>query len=540
MTADNAKIIDRGEELQKIKDKYGRRYCIEPEATEEAAKLWGVEANEHGVPLNVETECVLNFQRAFASVHLASTSKGQWLVGISASTAVSGLGYYPVARRRKTKEPNIMDRIENLPFFQETLGGIEEFSRLSDFLGRTGVEIPKIEQISMELNTLKKKFEPLAKLPDEFNSLFSSQGWIAHESMKADLMQKAVQLAKRGKIRDAEELLADYYTSAELEWLRHTFRGVGAFRIREDQISGAYNDTVEGRYSSAVRHLLAIIDGVLNDIAKTGFFAENTVISAWNSIAAHSTGLAALKEIFNMSRKNTNTEEIFIPYRHGIVHGRDLNFGNKLVTGKCWAALCAISDWADKLENGSEEPSFRMNAQSVDLKDLLLKFKRAEETKRAARGWTRRPAVIGLDIPESGASTDYAEHSPEREVAKFAENWGKGNYGAIAQQIWWGSYKQEPFVLNREAGKVRDLLKGNNLIDFELRNVDETAPAATDIFVKFRVDRAGQEREITIKMRFLYVDKNGETLVAGDPEGEWKFIDGFVLGELEKLNYLYY
>lgn len=97
MTADNAKIIDRGEELQKIKDKYGRRYCIEPEATEEAAKLWGVEANEHGVPLNVETECVLNFQRAFASVHLASTSKGQWLVGISASTAVSGLGYYPSA-----------------------------------------------------------------------------------------------------------------------------------------------------------------------------------------------------------------------------------------------------------------------------------------------------------------------------------------------------------------------------------------------------------------------------------------------------------
>jgi hypothetical protein len=45
--------------------------------------------------LNVETECVLNFQRAFASVYLAPTSNGQWLVGISTSTAVSGLGYYP-------------------------------------------------------------------------------------------------------------------------------------------------------------------------------------------------------------------------------------------------------------------------------------------------------------------------------------------------------------------------------------------------------------------------------------------------------------
>ncbi len=97
MTTDNAKIIDRSEELQKIKDKYGRSYYIELEATEEAAKLWGVEVNDCGVPLNVETECVLNFQRAFASVHLAPTSKGQWLVGISASTSVSGLGYYPSA-----------------------------------------------------------------------------------------------------------------------------------------------------------------------------------------------------------------------------------------------------------------------------------------------------------------------------------------------------------------------------------------------------------------------------------------------------------
>lgn len=97
MATDNAKIIDRTEELQQIKDKYGRRYYMEPEATEEAAKLWGVEINDCGVPLNVETECVLNFQRAFASVHLVPTSKGQWLVGISASTAVSGLGYYPSA-----------------------------------------------------------------------------------------------------------------------------------------------------------------------------------------------------------------------------------------------------------------------------------------------------------------------------------------------------------------------------------------------------------------------------------------------------------
>lgn len=97
MNTDNSNIIDRSEQLQEIKGRYGRRYYLEPEATNDAARLWGVETNGHGVPLNVETECVLNFQRVSASIHLASTSQGHWLVGISASTAVSGLGYYPSA-----------------------------------------------------------------------------------------------------------------------------------------------------------------------------------------------------------------------------------------------------------------------------------------------------------------------------------------------------------------------------------------------------------------------------------------------------------
>lgn len=54
-------------------DKEGFRFL------EDAARPWGVEVNDCGVPLNVETECVLNFQRAFASVYLAPTSNGQWL-----------------------------------------------------------------------------------------------------------------------------------------------------------------------------------------------------------------------------------------------------------------------------------------------------------------------------------------------------------------------------------------------------------------------------------------------------------------------------
>ena len=34
-----------------------------------------------------------------------------------------------------------------------------------------------------------------------------------------------------------------------------------------------------------------------------------------------------------------------MPYRNGILHGRDLNYGNKFVAGKCIVMLLAISEW---------------------------------------------------------------------------------------------------------------------------------------------------------------------------------------------------
>jgi hypothetical protein len=34
-----------------------------------------------------------------------------------------------------------------------------------------------------------------------------------------------------------------------------------------------------------------------------------------------------------------------MPYRNGILHGRDLNYGNEYVSCKCVALLFAVAEW---------------------------------------------------------------------------------------------------------------------------------------------------------------------------------------------------
>ncbi|WP_234964988.1 hypothetical protein [Acinetobacter johnsonii] len=108
-------------------------------------------------------------------------------------------------------------------------------------------------------------------------------------------------------------------------------------------------DYQAGRYHACIPLLLALIDGLANDIsAHVGFFAGKTDLELFDSITAHETGLPFLKTIMNSSRTTTTTKEISIPYRNGILHGRDLNFANKEVASKCWWVLASLIEWSDE------------------------------------------------------------------------------------------------------------------------------------------------------------------------------------------------
>lgn len=430
------------------------------------------------------------------------------------------------------------ERIEDNPSnkkFKKELEGAEALHNLTKFFSFFGIKNKDLEEAFSSLPDIKKQAELLSKSPDKFNSHFAQRGWIAHESMNSDLMLTSIELADKGLIDVAELELINFYTSKEIHWRLHQLKGIDAFSIRYNFFLLAYEDTLAERFHAAVPVLLMMIDGAVNDIDKgKGFFADNTNLTAWDSIAAHSTGLTALKEVFSDGRHKTNKDEISLPYRHGILHGRDLGYANKTVAAKCWAALFAIRDWAAAVKQGKKnppppEPELSFTESLSQLKKSLIDYseskKRNDIVSKKVEAWKARQLTIGVDLPEKGSSSDYNEFTPEQEAIRFAEYWTKKNFGAITKQIH--QFSKKEINENREAGKTRKIFDGKTLIDYKIVAIKDCSPAISEITLSTTIEHDKKLHEKQLVLRFIYEGNKGEILIFGDKGGQWRFIENF-------------
>ena len=429
-------------------------------------------------------------------------------------------------------------RIEDNPShkkLKKELEGAETLSKLTELFSLFEHNSKELKEAFEPLSDMQKQFELISKSPDKFNDNFAHRGWIAHESMNHNLMLTCIEFAEKGLIELAEQELINYYSSEKMQWLTSQLQGTKEFAIRYSLIKAAYEDSIAGRYHACIPVLLLIIDGGVNDIdMNKGFFAENTDLTAWDSIAAHSTGLAVLKEILNNTRKRTSHEEITMPYRHGILHGRDINYANKTVAAKCWAALFALNDWAKAVKEGKrnpppEEPKRSFSESINKFKETLDNYtesqKRSKEVSRKVNEWAARNLEIGVDMPAKGLPYEYGEFTPERAAILFIENWKSKNYGAIAKQIHFVT--KEEVNSAKEAGKVRKVFQTKILKNYAITKVKDCSPAITE--VSFSVDIVFKEKEYKkeITLRLIYEGLNGEILIFGDKGGQWKFIETF-------------
>lgn len=87
--------IDLSQPLNQIKQRYGERYFFKPEAFTEAADLWGfTDYNQHGV-IPSQEESILEANSCKASLRLAESTKGYWLMSYSIETSLSGASSCP-------------------------------------------------------------------------------------------------------------------------------------------------------------------------------------------------------------------------------------------------------------------------------------------------------------------------------------------------------------------------------------------------------------------------------------------------------------
>ncbi|MBT2620362.1 hypothetical protein [Chryseobacterium sp. ISL-6] len=441
------------------------------------------------------------------------------------------------------------DKIEDNSSFEEfrnNLKGGKSVKKIVSLLAPFSSKAKEILDAFENFDEIEKQFDEISKSPDQFNNYFSGLGWIAHESGNHDLIMECINLAESDNIKAAEEKLADHYTSEEIQWLVTSTYGVPEFRKRNNLISAAFEDTKAQRFHSAIPLLLMIIDGTVNDISKSkGFFAENTDLTAWDSIAAHSTGLSKLRDILNVTRKSTTTEEIFFPYRNGILHGRDISYANKYVAGKAWLTLFAINDWAKALQKNKENPPKETKKSTLkealsDLKETTDKYKlqkeKRAETDKFMNHWKSRKPVVNIDFPTQGTEEEYTEFTPERDAVYFLTNWQKSNYGQMAKQICLFS---DEFNMGKEAGRVRKVFDQKNLKTFEILSVEHQAPAIAEVKVIVIVLFNEIEYAKEIMLRMLYQNEQRENMVYGQSGGVWRYMDSFFFHKIEMLDWDY-
>ncbi|WP_339996772.1 hypothetical protein [Priestia aryabhattai] len=415
--------------------------------------------------------------------------------------------------------------------FKEMEQMLKELNEMKSFFEAQkllGIKDNDLEKRIKDLDALAEQFEDL-KLPDKFNQFFSERGWIAYESLNLEVMKKCVSLAEQGEVDEAEDALLAYFNDKdEISTLVRSLTKISEFSPRRTLIMNALEDHFNGRYYASVPIMLMMIDGFVNDIEPKGFFAEGIDLTVWDTIAAHKTGLQTLSAIFGKGRNKTTDEEITLPYRNGILHGRDLGYANVKVSAKTLATLLALGDWASAIKKGNKGiekeyvPPTKAEARQQTATAMEQLKENAKENAHMDK-WKPREIEVGSDIPEKGEASDYEEDTPERTVISFLNYLLKKNYGNMAMLLskHWNKGK----TIGVLAGEVREIFERKTLIDYKLVSVKDTGCAITEVelWTKFkRDDDTVFEHEN--KLRLSYEDKDGKTVARGYKKADWRIM----------------
>lgn len=404
------------------------------------------------------------------------------------------------------------DRIQDnktLKEIEEQIRGVTELQQVSKILGYEFWDTEEFENV-------QEMYNDLIVLPDKFNDIFSDKGWIAHESMNPEIMKKAIKLSE-SSYAEAENCLVSYYETFLSQRLHiNMFPMYG--RERYDFIHLAINDYFQGRYYSTILVILTQIDGIINDIKNTGLFADNTKLEVWDSISGHSSGLKKLVTLLKKGRKKTTNECIEFPYRNGILHGRDLNFNDRLLAAKSLALLIYVVDWysSAKDEQKRKDSFEKEKKRTITLPEVFQKYedhkKKMAENKSLLDKWQPR---LSEEINYENPYID----TPEYAAVNFFNYLKKEKYGKMVK-----FYPREFYPnidVNKTAGQLRKEFSSICLLNFQLINVHDKGPAISNVElqVRYYLEKAEKKVNLTLIMLYEVGEKVQNRLISN---GEWR------------------
>ena len=438
-----------------------------------------------------------------------------------------------MTKKKRKKKKNNKKRIKDnfsIKEMEVNLTGMQGLLQLFEVSEKLGLETSVNQELFKEAKAIHKQFNELVNTVDRFNHFFSKKGWIAFETLNFELMKKCVKLAEEGKPNEAERELIRYFTNREnVDFLANRLMNIDEFKPRSELFINALDDHFNGKYYASVPLFLMLIDGFVNEFERYGFFAEKVDLNVWDTIAAHESGLGTIAKIFGKSRKKTTNEEITLPYRNGILHGRDLGYGNVQVSSKALATLLSLTDWARGIKEGKKgitkeyvpptiEEATKQIASTIEL------WKENKRQREFMNSWKPRELTVGVDIPVNGSLTEFGDDTPEKAIVEYISYIKVGNYGNLAKMTT--NYNRD-LTFGKLAGRLRQLFKNKKLVSYELVKVTDISSAMSVIKTKLLFEINDKQIEDNREFRLIYVDENDEPVARGYKQAEWKVIFDF-------------
>ena len=359
---------------------------------------------------------------------------------------------------RQSSPPSTNDTpygsVRDLPSFRELEQQLSAMKLLTYFIGR---------RYRHKLVESELQMERLATTVDNFYERLGPRHWIFHDSLNVSTVEEL--LNQTADAASAEARLIEVYRDkdASMYWIRR-LRNVAGLRERFNQIVRAREHYDADQFDSCTLHLLAIMDGFVNDVepqTRKALSSRNVnEMVAWDHVVGHYLGLTNALRSFTKTIKRRVDEPVFELHRHGIVHGSLTDYDNVVVATKAWNMLYAVVDWAAATEEMRKPveptPSWR---------DAIQRHQKNLRLRTQLDAWCPKSFSPGFD--------GFQQHGIFKLTFAFLSAWQDSNFGTLARFVdHRSSAKMTP---GRAAGEMRARFEYCRLGEFEITKLENAA-----------------------------------------------------------------
>lgn len=406
----------------------------------------------------------------------------------------------------QTPQAALMEKLSVLPLLEAA--GLAKSSGLT--------------RINAEMATFERH---LANL-DYFERVYAPLGWTPYDSLDVKVLERVSGL----DMTAGEKALTEHYLDAgPLKLSTFRFRRP-AYVAWRDLFAHSVDRLNAADFLSAVPLLLIIVDGVCQHHLQKSAFGGAADQEVFDSITNAPNGLKHALALAGRRRKKPFVDALDAPYRNGILHGRDVNFGHAIVAAKAVNLLLATVDYIDKRADEHERiAKAAADQQPPDWAAYLASQEQQRQFTAAIDEWRPRPPREGVFASHEGA-TGLEQDSPEYAAVAFLKAAANKNFGKLAELTL--DYTRRP--PKKWAGDIRRDYDDLGLQKWSFGWLNDTAAAASEGVARVSGVWRGHHWSGQIVLRLLFIDNDVDALPRSLTGGRWAVAPS-ALGDMWRL-----